>query len=294
MRILFVAVFKPGSTNVSQAKALARAGHEVIEYDYREELDSPWHGDIPARDGDLADLIHRGRPELTIFSKCNKMGNKPIVAASVVGKSCMWYMDPMGNLNQEFIEKMERATYSCFALTTPYLAAIDIIGPDRTFFVHEGFDADIDKPVENAEIVHEVSFIGNLRNATRQRYCQELGIHNFTNAYGMAHPIAVAQSKINLNFTDGGTSDRTYKVLAARGFLLTQPWPGMNEDGFVDGINLATFNSFTHCREQIRLYLRRDGPRRRIAQNGYDLVTKSYSRDKWAENIVAISEQFSR
>ena len=39
MKILFVGVFSEFfSTNIAQARGLKNIGHEVIEYDYREEL----------------------------------------------------------------------------------------------------------------------------------------------------------------------------------------------------------------------------------------------------------------
>ena len=104
------------------------------------------------------------------------------------------------------------------------------------------------------------------------------------------HNFAFADSKINLNFVDGnsGCSDRVYKILAARGFLLTQPWPRMEID-FKNEKDLVVFHTVGELKKLIEYYLANSEQRNNIAQNGYETVQK-FSRDNWAKKILEITE----
>lgn len=117
-----------------------------------------------------------------------------------------------------------------------------------------------------------------------KKYVDELNIPIIQNAYGKEHSKVVSQTKINLNFTEGGTSDRTYKVLASRGFLLTEPWDGMEGD-FIVGKDLDVFNNVEELRDKIEYYLKSERIRNRIANNGYKTV-KKFDRINWAKKIL--------
>ena len=163
----------------------------------------------------------------------------------------------------------------------PYEAAKQY-GGDKVNFLQEGFDHIQNYPV-NTDYLYEASFIGVLRNK-RVDYHREIGFKVISDAYGEKHSEAVSQSKINLNFTEGGTSDRTYKVLASKGFLLTEPWPNMGLD-FIDGKDLVTFNNSNELKNKIEYYLNNEEERLIIAENGYKSVQK-FSRLEWAKKIL--------
>jgi len=129
-----------------------------------------------------------------------------------------------------------------------------------------------------------VAFIGHCRHH-RAAYVEALGILVVEGVYGEDNAKTVCGTRINLNFTQGGASDRVYKVLAAGGFMLTEPWPGM-EDDFQPGIHLDIFTSVEELREKIELYLIRDDVRETIAENGFRAVQK-FSRDEWAKRIIS-------
>ena len=221
-----------------------------------------------------------------MFAKCNRMSAHPVQAANVVGKSCLWYMDPKnGNYNAELMDKIVAATFSCFALQEPLRAAQQLVGK-RAHFLPEGFDEAVDTPVRDVVPIHDVSFIGHPRGK-RGEFLQAVQAHNYRGAYGTDHAQAVAESRISLNFTEGGTSDRTYKVLAAGGFLLTQPWPEMRSM-FTPGKHLDVFENLSDLREQIEYYLKHHGARERIRWNGYNEVQK-YSRSNWAQAVLELA-----
>jgi hypothetical protein len=91
MKVLFVAVFTSTSTNVSQAEAFERLGHEVIRYDYRERVRALGAG---ARDAELIGVIGEEKPDLMVLSKCNKMSASSIVEAKRQGIRCvLWFME---------------------------------------------------------------------------------------------------------------------------------------------------------------------------------------------------------
>jgi len=280
MKIIYVAVYSDTSTNNSQARSFESLGHKVGRYDYRAR--SQQLGSDQARNTEIIECCKRDRPDLVIFSKCNEVSTHVIEECNKICKTVLWYMDPFNiNFGTSLTQKIEKCDFTFCALHDSFLEAQKIAG-SKVHFLHEGFDQDIDKPAE-APYEHDVSFIGNLRNE-RATYYDQIGFHLFSNVFGEDHANAVAKSKINLNFTEGGTSDRTYKVLASRGFLLTQPWPNMEND-FIIGKDLDTFTSTDELKEKITFYLENETKRLNIAENGYHTVQK-FNRINWAERII--------
>ena len=279
MKILFVAVFNPNSTNVSQADGFRKNGCNVIEFNYRVIASKIGN---QARDRELVDMCIRERPDAVVFSKCNEIQSWVVDECNKYSKTVVWYMDPLnGNFNDSLRQKILKCTYTFCALQEP-LREAKKIGGDKVFFLREGYDHLSDIPVE-APYKYDYCFIGNPRNE-RRKYVDALKIPLVQNAYGKEHALTVAQTKINLNFTEGGTSDRTYKVLAAKGFLLTQPWENMEED-FIVGEDLDIFRSVEELRQKIDYYLKNENRRIKIAEHGYQTVQK-FSRVAWAKEIL--------
>lgn len=285
MKILFVGVFTLGSTNIGQALAFEGLGYEVHRYDYRAKLRV--YLNIAARDADLTALIGRWRPDLTVFSKCNQMSSRVVsVANEGDGQSCLWFMDPKNaNFNAELHEKINVATFSCFG-QTPLREVRKVCPRKRVYFVSEGYDAEVDWPYDGVEPIHDVSFIGSVRDPRRKELHDKVGFYIYGNSFGREHAKAVAETKINLNLTypEGGTSDRVHKLMAAGGFVLSQPWHGM-EDLFVIGDNLAVFETPEELRSEADYYLAHDSERLAIAQAGRE-KNQPYSRVGWAKSLI--------
>lgn len=280
MKILFVAVFSYNSTNVSQAHGFRTNGHHVVEFDYRHVATQA--GDNANRDSILIQFCQNEKPDVVVFSKCNEISSRVVSECNKVCKTVLWYMDPVNeNFNSSLIEKINLCTYTFCALWDAYLTAKKI-GGDKVFFLQEGYDQTSNFPVKS-KYVYDVSFIGALRNK-RFAYHKAVGFDVIQSAYGKEHSLAVAQSKINLNFTEGGTSDRTYKVLASRGFLLTEPWISMEND-FTTGQDFDIFTNANELKEKISYYLEHEDERLRIAEHGYQTVQK-FDRINWAKQII--------
>jgi spore maturation protein CgeB len=111
-----------------------------------------------------------------------------------------------------------------------------------------------------------------------------VGFKVVNGVYGRDHARVVCQSRINLNFTHGGTSDRAYKAMAAGGFMLTEPWPNM-EDDLKPGVHLDTFTGMGELRDKIEYWLGHEDERMAMAQAGREVV-EPFSRDAWARGLL--------
>ena len=102
-------------------------------------------------------------------------------------------------------------------------------------------------------------------------------------------PIMYSSSKIILNTNIpqsrelGVISLRTFQVLACRGFLISDPVYGMEEE--LKGCVVFT-EGYADLRDKIRYYLAHEDERRAIAQKGYEYVTgRSQSAASLAERL---------
>lgn len=283
MKTLFLGVFNDRSTNTSQARGLERAGATVLRFDYRKLA-----GELGRERRDRRIIEECGSQDVdwVLFSKCNDVDIEVVEACNERAKTLLWYMDPVdANFAPELVRKIETCSITCCSSTSSYMLARKI--GQNVHFLHEGFDPRIDWPVPS-EPEHDASMIGSLKGK-RRLYHSQIGFHVFTSAYGFEHALAVAKSRISLNFTQGGTSDRFYKILAAKGFMLTEPWPGMEED-FSSGVHLDTFSDPAELREKIGFYLGKERLRLRIAQAGHEKVQK-FSRDLFAARMLDLMRQ---
>lgn len=286
MKILFVAVFNKTSTNWSQADGFRQNGVDLIEFNYREIAGRVGN---QRRDDLIIETCRNENVDAVVFSKCNEVHHRVVDECNKMCKTILWYMDPVNtNFSQSLITKIQKCDYIFCALWESYEKAKGI-GGDKVHFLHEGYDH-IQNYVVDTEPKYDATFIGMLRNK-RVQYHQALKFTVISNAYGEKHSNAVAESKINLNFTEGGTSDRTYKVLASKGFLLTEPWPNMEQD-FTIGEDLDIFTNVDELKEKITYYLKNEDERLRIAENGYKKVQK-FSRINWAKNMLKVIDNGS-
>jgi hypothetical protein len=286
MKVVFVAVFNKSSTNWSQSDGLKKNGVDVIEINYRSVASKIGN---QKRDELIIQTCITEKPDVVIFSKCNEVHPRVVDECNKVTKTVLWYMDPINsNFSESLIEKIKKCDYTFCALWESYEKA-KTIGGDNVHFLHEGFDHIQNYPVD-VEYKYDTSFIGMLRNK-RVEYQKALGFPVISNAYGEQHSVAVGETKINLNFTEGGTSDRTYKVLASKGFLLTEPWINMEKD-FTIGKDLDIFTSVEELKEKIAFYLENEDKRLEISENGFETV-KNFSRIDWARKLIKIIEDGS-
>lgn len=293
MKVLFVGVFSPNSTNVSQARAFKTIGLEVYEYDYRERLSKI--GVVKMRDNELIDICDTWKPNLTIFSKCNNMHHRVVDAANQHSATVLWYMDALNNFDEELQEKIRRVNH--------FICGIEGVVPHgrehnpNTVFLPQCPDEEINFMMDDVTYKHDVTFIGNISPHTgthsdRLDYKNKIGFVHMDGVYGLEHNTAVNQSKINLNFahtSTAGASVRVFKILASGAFLLTTPWEGM-EDLFTVGKDLDIFTSPEELQEKIDFYLSNDQKRDEIRLHGHKTVQK-FMPKSWAHEILTLCKE---
>lgn len=292
MKIVFVAVFTPNSTNVSQSRGFKENGVDVIEFDYRNIASEL--GSMNKRDDKLIELCKNEKPDLVVFSKCNMMHYRVVDEINKVSKTCMWYMDAMHNFNNELIQKSVRVNY--------FISGVEGVTDfaskycDNTIFVNQCPDDKMNFMLENFSYKDDITFIGSSDSSkihnNRKTYINFLN-KNFNNfkhyngVYGLEHNKIVNESKINLNFspTDStGVSVRIYKILASGGFLMSTPWKDLEKTFKVDR-DIVIFNNETELQEKINFYLNNEDKRNDIRMNGYKKVAQ-YLPKRWAKKII--------
>lgn len=269
MKILFVAVFTPKSTNVWQAKGFEALRHHVFKFDYRAHHHSK-----------LVEINKNYKPDAVIFAKCNRFDVKWVNIFSC--RKILWYPDEMANWNNELKLKV-KACDVVFCSTPKMTELAKEINPN-SFQNYGGFDPDIHKPIKVKQDI-DVSFIGSTAYYHRKEYVKKCKIKNIVGVYGVEHSKTVSRSKININLChSAGTSNRLYKIMAAGGFVLSQPYPGIEND-FKVGTELDTFTTPQNLNEKIAYYLKHEGLRRNIAENGR-LAVKKYDHIHFAKRII--------
>lgn len=277
MRIVMLANFREPFTALSQARELEKQGCDLHRYDYRVLLNGR---SAAERDELLVGEIRKVEPDFVLFHKCEGM-DMSVAGAIDEYPRVYWYMDTHRNMTpqmQGLISQMD----ICF------WASREMTDWGRRFGVEsrllpEGFDPEQDRPLKVPK-KWDVSFIGALR-PDRLKYLTD--VHVETEAFGLEHAHVVSQTRVNLNLNEPfyGTSDRTYKVLAAGGFLLTQRWEGMEED-FAPGRHLVTFGTDPDdMRTVVQYYLDHDAEREKIANEGR-LATQRFSKSAWAVRLL--------
>lgn len=290
MKILFVAVFTPNSTNVAQSRGFTKVGCEVMEYDYRAKLRKL--GSIYTRDKDLIETAKIYKPDLVIFSKCNEMHYRVFDAINVFSNTCLWYMDASHNFNTEMIDKVKRADNVICGLRGVLPKALKY--NPNSYFIDQCYDELMNFKIPATQKIYDKVFIGNVNSSMhteRSKYIKNCDITSFNGIYGLEHNTIVNQSKINIGFapTDGsGVSVRTYKIMAAGGFHMTTPCDSLY-DSFDIGKHLVIFESIDDFKEKSEYYLNNPEERQLIADRGMKHVIDNYAPNKWAEKIIKIN-----
>lgn len=287
MKVLFVGVFDNSylSTNTSQLLCINDIVDKVVGYNYRQKaIEIGPHN----RDKHLIQTIVGGGFDLVLFSKCNQVDYSVFRAASSVATTCLWFMDPLITYDEEMRVKTSLVDYFCCDKKDVLSVAAGI--NKNSFYVCEGFDSRNDIP-HDVPKKHEVTFLGNVygdRAGLLNQINRAVNIRN--DAYGKEHALEVSRSFININIcTDGAASDRVYKTLAAKGFLISNDWQGRAEM-FEDGEDLVIFHNAQDLNEKINFYLANQSLANKIAESGYNKV-QNYTRQSWASEIIRFYEK---
>lgn len=288
IKLLFVGVFENNfrSTNTSQLLSFKSTGTNVVGYNYRDKAAQIGNNE---RDEHLIQVVKQNNFDLVVYSKCNQVGYHVFEEINKLTATCLWFMDPLQTYNEEMRIKTALVDYFCCDKIN-VLQQAKLINK-HSFLVPEGFDSRNDTPHEHILKEQDVTFIGNVYGS-RSQILQSINrpVNIVSSAFGKNHSIEVSKSKINLNFcTSDGASDRVYKVLAAKGFLLSDDWKGRSET-FEDLKDLVIFKNVPDLNEKIEYYLSNPEETKAIAEHGYQTVQK-YTRDAWAKRIIEINNE---
>tara|TARA_R110000803_G_C11965083_1_gene319140 strand:+ start:44 stop:955 length:912 start_codon:yes stop_codon:yes gene_type:complete len=290
--ILFVAVFTPNSTNISQSRGLKNIGYNVDEYDFRaisRNLNSHTKRDIH-----LINHIKSSKPDIILFSKADGINPDVIDECNKYATTILWYMDALHNFTPQTIRLVQKINY--FICGVPGVVYEGIKYNQNTFFIEQCYDDEFNYPMDNIEKTIDISFIANIDphpiHSNRQPYIDFIN-KNFQNfqhingIYGLEHNKIVNSSKININIcpTDKtGASVRLHKLLAAKSFVMTTPWIDMDIN-FTPNKDFIIFDSPEEFKEKAIYYLNNPIHRDIIRTNGYNTI-QNHHPNKWAENIM--------
>lgn len=289
VKILFIGVFDSAnrSTNNAQLRGFLKTSAEVIGINFRQK-----RMDIgpTALDQLIIETCRQRQPDLVVFSKCAELDPRVFWECTAMTTTCLWWMDPLSTLNQTpgILEKARFSSYVCTGVAN----TVEVFRQANPCveYVLEGYDPLFHKPYDLEQDL-DVSFIGSL-HSERQKWLAtiEHPVTHVSNAYAADHARVVSRSKINLNLaTTGGASDRVYKVLGAKGLLLSTDWQG-REELFVDGEDLVIYTDAHDLNEKIAYYLKNPEKRNKIREQGYHKV-QGMSKDAWATKILEIYKE---
>jgi len=291
MNILFVAVFNPNSTNVSQSRGFRNIGHGVYEYDFRERRNQ-LGGDLQ-RDQDLIKCVEQLKPEVVVFSKADGINPSVIDECNKHSKTILWYMDALHNFNNNIIEKVKKVNSFVCGIPGVNLEAVKY--NSNTFFVDQCYDEEFNFPITDITKDIDISFIGNVGpgiHGNRVPYINYIKEHfptfrHFNNVFGLEHNNLINRTKINVNFTPTdatGTSVRFHKILASKGFIMSLPWTGM-KDMFTPDKDFVVFNTPEEFKEKATYYLSHPEEMDKIREQGYQTIQNSHP-NQWAKNLI--------
>ncbi len=290
MKIMYAAVFTETSTNTPQARAFEKLNHNLIKFDVTHELDNIQKQKRVentlkkfARDDHIIETCQTEKPDLLLLSKGKGLDLRVVEECQKVCPVAVWYMDPMINVDEELLQKIDKANFIFYAASTVYKKLKD--RNPKSFLIQEGYEPTIHKFYDKIDKIYNVSFLGALKEH-RSQYYQFYNFDYFSDKYNRDHCKLVNQTRINVNFTNNreGTSDRAYKIMGSGGFLLTEPWDDLEKD-FKPDHDLVIFNNEKEFKEKIEEYLKNWQKRKHIARNGLSTVQK-YTVEEWAKFII--------
>jgi len=148
---------------------------------------------------------------------------------------------------------------------------------------------------------YDVSFVGTIRYADREKYIDKLKrraipIHLFGTGSGAGY-ISFGEmvyifktSKINLNFSKewiylrSQIKGRVFQVCMAGGFMLTEYAPGV-ENYFEIDKEIVCFHNAEEMIDKINYYLNHDEERRAIARAGWERACREYTSSSMVARV---------
>ncbi len=311
MRILMVGSDNPWRMEAAVERAFQRAGHETLLIDDRRtkrlmgrRLTQRW----------VRRHASRFRPDFVFLSKCLALDPDTVDDIIRDVPNAMWYHDPQWHADLDRPDIAHIATIGRLArsfFVTGFENEWRANGLPAKFLPAAG-DAGI-HPVEfDPRFVADVTFIGTGYDPERARYLVALNEHLVLKVWGLGwepwrdklswggRPVEGAEfaavcssSKIVLGINPerawggtGYTSDRTWMVMLAGGFLLAQFSPGLAEM-LRDGVHCAWYDDVESCINRCFHFAANAVERQTIRAEGEAFVRANHTYD---QRIVYVLE----
>jgi hypothetical protein len=310
MRILLIGSDNPWRMEVAVEKAMQRAGHTTLLIDDRRmkrligwrltQLWARWQATTFA-------------PDFVFLSKCLAL-DPGTVSAIIEGKpNAMWYHDPQwyGDLDRPDIAHIASiGKLASIFFVTGFENEWKANGLNAAFLPAAG-DAGIQPVARQDAYRSDIAFIGTGYDPERARFLIEVGKRFDLKVWGpgwkewreqiswSGRPVegqefaAVCSSSgitlgINPARAAGGisyTSDRTWMVMLAGGFYLTERTPGVAAM-LTDGEHCAFYDDVQSCIEQCATYLGTPQRSEEIRISGERFVRAHHTYDQRISNIL--------
>jgi hypothetical protein len=310
MRILLIGSDNRWRMEAAVERALKRAGHETLLIDDRRmkrllgwSLTQKW-------------ALWQGRrfnPDFVFLSKCLALEPETVAALIENRANAMWYHDP------QWHRDLDRPDIGHIAAIGKLARVFFVTGFDaewranglNALFLPAAGDAGIEPVRPSERYASDVTFIGTGYDPDRARFLTEVARHCRLRVWGpgwedwksqvnwtgraVEHGefAAVCSSSgitlgINPTRAAGGnayTSDRTWMVMLAGGFYLTERTAGI-ATMLKGGEHCAFYEDVTSCVEQCRYYLSHDDERERIRREGEKFVRANHTYDQRISNLL--------
>lgn len=253
------------------------------------------------------------RPDFIFLSKC--LALDPATVIGIIGEkpNAMWYHDPQWHRDLARPDIAHIATIGRLARTffvTGFESEWRAHGLNALFLPAAG-DAGIHPVAPDAKFASEVAFVGTGydrdRAALLMRVAKEKSVRvwgpgwsewraplnwNGKTVEGSDFAAVCSSSKVVLGINptraEGGigyTSDRTWMVMLAGGFYLTQRTPGVAAM-LLDGEHCAFYDDADSCVAQCHAYLADSAKRDKIRAAGEKFVRAHHTYDQRVSNIL--------
>ena len=147
-------------------------------------------------------------------------------------------------------------------------------------------------------IDENIVFIGSILNQNYHynrkayiKYLQPLGskhIYGERTSYDMDYVYRNTPISLSISLpVEGYTSNRTYNILASKGFALVLYYPGL-EKQFKNGEHLVWFQNKEEAYALAEYYINHKEDRDRIAQNGYNIFVRKHRVNHRIQNMYDI------
>ena len=311
MRVLIVGSANPWRMEAATARALRRAGHDVLIIDDRRTK--------RALGRRLTQHLVRARarrfaPDFIFLSKCLAL-NLPTVHALVRDvPNAMWYHDPQWHRDTARPDIGHIAAVGRLASTffvTGFDAEWRALGLNAKFLPAAG-DASIVPVAPDPAYASDLAFIGTGYDPTRSDLLMWLTQRFDVRVYGpgweryvpplqwngrpvegeeFARVCSSASITLGINPARAGggttyTSDRTWMVMLAGAFYLGQWTPGI-ESFLRGGEHCAWYTDPADCARQAEHYLGDPAERARIRRAGEAFVRANHTYDQRIHNLLS-------